>query len=203
MRPPIAGTEGDVAAHVEMREERVLLEYEPDPPPLRGKSIPRVVSSQVSGAERDDPVIRPKQAGDGPEHARLARAGRADERDGLGTELECYREPEGAKSVIEVESERVHVRTTLTAKRIRALATTSSAPIASALSKLTSNSWYTASESVWVTPWSDPANMMVAPNSPRPAGEREREPGAEAARRERQRDPPERPCRPGTERPRR
>ena len=46
--PSIAGTVGDVATHVEMRKERVLLEYEPDSSALRRDVDSARVSSHVS-----------------------------------------------------------------------------------------------------------------------------------------------------------
>ncbi len=72
---------GDVLAHVHVREERVLLEHEPDPALVGLESNPgrRVEPHLV--AERDPPARRAHEPGDGPEHRRLAGAGRPDERD--------------------------------------------------------------------------------------------------------------------------
>ena len=51
-------TVGDVATHVEMRKERVLLEYEPDSSALRrGMSIPRAGIEPRLRAERDNPAL--------------------------------------------------------------------------------------------------------------------------------------------------
>ncbi len=78
--------------------------------------------------------------------------------------------------MVEPELERLHAGTSLTARRTAALTTTSSAPIARAVSKSTSNCSYTASESVCVTPCNEPANMIVAPNSPRPRAKESAQP---------------------------
>ncbi len=54
-----AAAEGDVAADVEMREERVLLEDEPDGPPL-GRQIDAGVAVEPGGrSKRDLPLLRP------------------------------------------------------------------------------------------------------------------------------------------------
>ena len=135
----LAAAEGDVATDVEVREERVLLEDEPDRAPL-GRQIDAGVAVEPElVAERDPPDVGPQQPGDRAQHARLPRSRRPDERERLAPDLELYREAEGAKRVVEAEVERVHEGTSLTARRTAALTTTSSAPIASARSKSTSN----------------------------------------------------------------
>jgi hypothetical protein len=71
-----------------MREERVFLEDEADAATLRWNVDPvrRVEPTLV--AEPYQPPVRVQQPCDRPEHARLARPGRADERDGLHAQLE-------------------------------------------------------------------------------------------------------------------
>ncbi len=136
---PLAAAEGDVAADVEVREERVLLEDEPDGAPL-GWQVDRGVAVEPGcRSERNPPPLRPQQPGDRAQHARLPRARRSDERERLPPELERYREAEGAERVIEGELERVHEGMSLTASRRAALTTTSKAPRASATSKSSLN----------------------------------------------------------------
>ena len=86
------------------------------------------------------PAVRSQQPCDGAQHAGLARAGRADERDRLRPDLERQLETEGTETVVEVETERRHVGTSFATRRTRALRRTSSAPIARAFSTRTSNS---------------------------------------------------------------
>jgi hypothetical protein len=81
-------SKGDVAAHVEMREQRVLLEHEPDTPSLGRKvDLPRSVEPGLV-AVRDHSLLRTEKSGNGAQNARLARAGGADERNGLRADLE-------------------------------------------------------------------------------------------------------------------
>ena len=72
------------------------------------------------------------------QHGGLAGAGRPDERERLAPDLERYPELEGAKRMGEVELER-HRVSSFMARRIAALTATSSALIASASRKSTSN----------------------------------------------------------------
>ena len=134
-----AAAEGDVRAHGQVREERVLLEDEPDRAAL-GRQVdpalgvePRRRRRARSGRGRGAAARRPRAARSSspPRTARRARASRARPR-GLARGV-------GAKSVVEPELERLHAGTSLTARRTAALTTTSSAPIASAVSKSTSN----------------------------------------------------------------
>ena len=85
---PRAAAEGDVAAHVEVREKRVLLEDEPDRAPLRREvdAAPRVEPGVR--AERDLPSLGPQEPCDRAQHARLPRSRRSDERERLPPELE-------------------------------------------------------------------------------------------------------------------
>ena len=135
----LPAAEGDVAAHVEVRKERVLLEDEPDRAALRRQVDAGVRVEPRLGAQRDPPPLRPQQPGDRAQHARLPRSRRPDERERLAPERRRQLEPKGAERVVEGELERVHVGTSLTARRRKALMITSSAPIASATSKATSN----------------------------------------------------------------
>ena len=85
---PRAAAEGDVAADVEVREERVLLEDEPDGPPL-GRQVDAGVAVEPGGrSERDLPPLRPQQPCDRAQHARLPRSRRSHERERLPPELE-------------------------------------------------------------------------------------------------------------------
>ena len=138
-RPALVAPNDDVGPHREVREERVLLEHEPDRAALgwhvdAGGGIEPGVS--VDG---DPPPLGPEQAGDRAQDARLARAGRAHEGDRLRPDLERQLEADVAETVGKSDVERRHEGTSLTARRTAALATTSSAPIASAVSKSTSN----------------------------------------------------------------
>ncbi len=135
----LPSAEGDVPAHVEVRKERVLLEDEPDRAALRRQVDAGVRIEPRLRAERDPPPLRPQQAGDRAQDAGLPRSRRADERERLAPERRRQLEPKGAERVVEGELERVHVGTSLTARRRKALIITSSAPIASATSKSTSN----------------------------------------------------------------
>jgi hypothetical protein len=81
-------SEGNVPAHVEVREQGVFLKHEPDAATLgRDVDVPRSVEPRPV-AVRDDPVIGTEKTGNRAEDARLARAGGADEGDGLRTDLE-------------------------------------------------------------------------------------------------------------------
>ena len=74
------GRRSDVREHVEMREQRVLLEEVAHPASLRRHvdSLPRVEPGAL--AERDDAAPRPQQPGDDPQHRRLPGPRRPDER---------------------------------------------------------------------------------------------------------------------------
>src|SRR5262249_7833291 len=128
----------DVLAHGHVREQRVLLEDEPDAPLLR-RQVPVgidpdvVVDGHTSG-------LRPCQARDDPQHRRLARARRPDERD-RPLDLERQAELEGPKKKGDlVESERCHERPRWSPARSTMLMSTSTPLIASVALKLTENS---------------------------------------------------------------
>jgi hypothetical protein len=64
-----------------VREERVLLEQQPDPPLVgRQEQIRRRVEPDLV-VERDPPGGRPDEPGDPPQDGRLPRARRPDQRD--------------------------------------------------------------------------------------------------------------------------
>ena len=76
----LAASVGDVLLDGHVREKRVFLEDEAHPALLRRPvdACPRV--EEDARAERDPPAFRLREAGDAPEDARLACAGRPDER---------------------------------------------------------------------------------------------------------------------------
>ena len=80
--------EGDVAADIEVRKERVLLEDEPDRTALRRQIDTRGGVEPGVRAERDSATVRPEQPGDRVQHARLPGSRRSDERERLPPELE-------------------------------------------------------------------------------------------------------------------
>jgi hypothetical protein len=74
-----------------VREERVVLEYEPDPAALDRHVHPG--AEPALAVALDLAPLRPQQAGDEPQDRRFARARRPDERDGRGDlELDVDRE---------------------------------------------------------------------------------------------------------------
>src|SRR5712692_7074553 len=130
---------GDVLAHAHVREERVLLEDEPDAPLVRlAEDPPRGVEPDLA-VERDPSHRRPREPGDRPQHRRLAGARRPDESDGP-PDLERYLEPKRAKREGEVCREGCQSTLTFRVSRIARLTITSKALIASATSKFESNS---------------------------------------------------------------
>ena len=131
----LAPAVGDVRADGQVREERVLLEHEPDAALLRPQVDAALDVEPRLVVERDAARGRVREAGDRPQHRRLARARRPDERDGP-RDVERERQLEVAKRKREVESEGSHLRVT----RRAALMRTSNALTASATSKSTSNS---------------------------------------------------------------
>ena len=73
--------EGDVALHRQVREERVVLEDHPDPPPLRRHERRR--ARQLGPADGDRAGVGALEAGDQPQQRGLAAAGRPQHRDQL------------------------------------------------------------------------------------------------------------------------
>ena len=80
-RRPAARRRRRCSPHVHVREERVLLEHEAEPPLVRLEEDPRPGVEPDILAQRDPPGSRPDEPGDGAEHRRLARSRRPDERD--------------------------------------------------------------------------------------------------------------------------
>ena len=79
----VAGPEAHVPEHVEMGEERVLLEEVADPPVLGGDVHSAAGVQQHPSVDGDRARLGLQQAGDDAEHGRLAGARRADERQRL------------------------------------------------------------------------------------------------------------------------
>ncbi len=76
----VPSAEANVSSDIEVREQRVLLEEVADPAALRRNVDAPLRVEQDGVVERDETMLRPQEAGDHPEHGRLARAGRPDER---------------------------------------------------------------------------------------------------------------------------
>ena len=134
-----AGTEAHVCEHVEVGEQRVLLEQVAHLAALRWHvdACPRVEPGAI--AERHDADPGPQQPGDDPQHRRLARSRRTDERRrGAVGDGQLDGRVEATKGMGEVDAERHRVRS-LTERRVTALMITSTALIASATSKSRSN----------------------------------------------------------------
>src|SRR6476646_10460388 len=124
----------DVRAHVEVREQCVVLEDEPDAPLLRphGDSTLCVEPGLV--------VTPDRASGRLDEHGALPGARGADEREGR-VDRETQAELESPKRDGDLlEGERCHVSAILSVRSRRALIKTSTPPIASVVSKFTSNS---------------------------------------------------------------
>src|SRR5690606_18328927 len=76
-----AQPEGDVLAHGEVREERVVLEHEPDAAPLRRHRD--AVADERLPVERNGPAVGRLEAGDAAQRGRLAAPARSEERERL------------------------------------------------------------------------------------------------------------------------
>jgi hypothetical protein len=104
--------EGDVGAHVEVREQRELLGDEPDRAALRGEV--RALVEPHAPAQRDAPALRALQPGDRAQHRGLARARGAGEDDDLAghaAQRDVY--AERATGDGELGSEALHAASTL------------------------------------------------------------------------------------------
>src|SRR5207253_4026711 len=120
--------EGDVPGDREVREERVVLEDEPDGPRL-GRNVDARAGVEPALPAGDPAVVGPDEACDRVQKRRLAGSGGTGE--GHDTlDLEAQLEREGAKAMGEVDSERVHDGRSRSASRTATLTSTSSAPIA-------------------------------------------------------------------------
>ena len=137
--PPVGCAERDVAAHAQVREERVVLEDEADRPPFRRDVHPARRVEPGLLPEEDTTPRGPQEPGDHAQDARLPGPRRADQGERLRSDLEPQLEIERAEGVGKICVEDRHDGTSLTARSRTALAATSSAPIASAVSKSTSN----------------------------------------------------------------
>ena len=87
----------DVLLHRHVREQRVVLEHEPDSAILGRKGDSRRGVEEHFAVEHDPPALGADESSDRAQHGRLPRPGRADQREGLTTEREGQLEPEGAK----------------------------------------------------------------------------------------------------------
>jgi len=119
-------------------EERVLLEDESDRP-LFGRQVdaPRRVEP-VDAVDRNAPAGA-AQPGERAQQRGLACSGGPDERDDLAADGQLDVEGELAERYVQSEIERVHPGISLSASSRTAPKTTKSAPIASAVSRSTSN----------------------------------------------------------------
>ena len=138
-RATITSAVRDVPPHAQVREQRVVLEHEPDRPALRRHVDATCGVEPRHAVECDAAAPRPEEPRDGPQDARLARPRRPDERERPRRDLERQLEVERAKGVGKLCVEDRHDGISLTASNRTALAATSSAPIARAVSKSTSN----------------------------------------------------------------
>ena len=138
-RRSATGAEADVREHVEVGEERVLLEEVSHPATL-GRHVDASLGVEPGPiAERDDAGPRPQQPGDHPQHRRLPGSRRADEgRRGAVRDGQLDGRVEATKGMGEVDAERHRVRS-LTERRVTALMITRTALIASATLKSRSN----------------------------------------------------------------
>src|SRR5262249_43008828 len=98
----------DVLAHGQVREEGVLLEDEPDRP-LLGRQLDAEAAVEPGlGPPRDPARLGPREAGDRAQDARLARPGRAEERERLALDLEAEVDSEVPERQDDLEAQRVH-----------------------------------------------------------------------------------------------
>ena len=131
--------EADVCGHVEMREERVLLEEIADTAAFGGPVEPLPCVEPRLAVDGDEPAVGPEKSRNDPQRGRLARPRGPDERQGLPRrDRQLDVRVEGAKGMGEVDPERHRVRS-LTERSTVPLITTRTALIASATSKSRSN----------------------------------------------------------------
>ncbi len=128
----------DVRLDAQVREERVLLEDEPDLPLVGPAEEPAVDVDPHVVVERHPAGAGPHQARDHAQDRGLARARGPHERD-RALDLEREAQLKGAKREGEVRREGCHERISLNETSSTALIATSSPPIATATSKLTAN----------------------------------------------------------------
>ena len=136
----IPSTKRDVRAHREVREQRVILKDESDRALFRRHVNTRCRVEPAGSIQSHHPALRAQQASDHAQRGGLTGTRRPNDRDRLGRDPQAQLEPVvAAESLRNVDVERRHGGTTLTAIRTAALTTTNSAPIARAVSKSTSN----------------------------------------------------------------
>ncbi len=131
----LLAAEGHVGADRHVREQRVLLEHEPDGAPLGREVDLRLRVEPDPLAERDAPAIGPAQPGDRAQDGGLPRPRWPDQRHRLRADAQAETELERAKVGGDVELERLHVERILYESSTPPLSTTSSTPIDSATSK--------------------------------------------------------------------
>jgi hypothetical protein len=81
-------SKADVRTDTKVGEERVVLEDVPHRPVFRRPVDAKASIEPQLVAERDRAAVGPGESRDGPQDRRLAGAGRPDERDGLGPDIE-------------------------------------------------------------------------------------------------------------------
>ena len=128
----------DVRPDAQVRKEGVVLEDEAGGT-LLGRQLDSALGVEPGRAVDRDTAAGLGQPCDRSKQRRLARARRPDERNGLPPDGELYAEVELAERNVDSETKRVHPGSSLRARSTAAPKQTKSAPIASAVSKSTSN----------------------------------------------------------------
>ena len=135
----LLAAELDVPLHRHVREQRVVLEHEPDGSILRRQVDPASGVEPHVVIQRDASRLRSQEPGDRPQHGALARPGRAHQRERLARDEKAQLETVATEGNAEFDREDAHATSSLTPRRIVPLNTTSNAPIASAVSRFDSN----------------------------------------------------------------
>ncbi len=140
-----ARSERDVGRDVTMREERVVLEHQPEAPAMGWHA------RKIFAIERDAPAVRRQQTGDGPQHGALPAATRSEQRDDLARRdveidiVDGHRGAERHPQTVDVEgaqnSPRPGVRKRSIVKMATAVITMSTVLIAIAAPKLAAPAW--------------------------------------------------------------
>src|SRR5205085_11418982 len=87
------------------REQRRVLEHQPDPAVLRRHVDPSSGVEQQARPARDPTLVGTQEPRDGPQDRRLTRPGRPDQRAGLVPEREAHVEAESAQAMAELDLE--------------------------------------------------------------------------------------------------
>ncbi len=134
--------ESHIARHRQVGKEPVILGEVADPAPARGQINPAAGIEPRLAAQRDPSGLWTLQTGDGPQQRRLSGTGGADQRDRLGRDVQRDAEIERPPGQRDVGSEEGFHQwiSSLEESRITALRRISSTPIATAWSRLASNS---------------------------------------------------------------